>query len=53
VDGGPIVFSGGVALNACMQTLLKDAFKQEIFIPPEPQLMGALGASLLMEEMVE
>lgn len=53
VDGGPIVFSGGVALNACIQTLLKDALKQEIFIPPEPQLMGALGAALLMEEMVE
>jgi predicted CoA-substrate-specific enzyme activase len=46
-DGGPIVFSGGVALNTCMQTLLKE----EILIPPEPQLIGALGAALLAKEV--
>ena len=50
-DGGPIVFSGGVALNACMQTLLKEALKQEILIPTEPQLIGALGAALLAKEL--
>jgi predicted CoA-substrate-specific enzyme activase len=50
-DGGPIVFSGGVALNTCMQTLLKEALKQEILIPPEPQLIGALGAALLAKEV--
>jgi (R)-2-hydroxyacyl-CoA dehydratese activating ATPase len=50
-DGGPIVFSGGVALNTCMQTLLKEALKQEILISPEPQLIGALGAALLAKEL--
>lgn len=53
VDEGPIVFSGGVALNCCMQNLLQDALKREILIPPEPQLIGALGAALLASEMVE
>ena len=47
---GPIVFSGGVALNLCMQTLMKEALKCEILIPPNPQLVGAVGAALLAAE---
>lgn len=47
---GAIVFSGGVALNSCMQTLLKEALNREMLIPSEPQLVGALGAALLAAE---
>jgi predicted CoA-substrate-specific enzyme activase len=51
VDKGPIVFSGGVALNRCMPVLLKDALKREILLPPAPQMVGAFGAALLAAEM--
>ncbi len=50
-EDGPIVFSGGVALNICMQTLMKDALKCEMLIPPNPQLIGAVGAALLAAEI--
>lgn len=50
LDSGPIVFSGGVALNCGMTVLLNDLFKREILIPPAPQLVGALGAALLAQE---
>ncbi len=50
VEDGPIVFSGGVALNVCMQKLMKEALKREILIPPNPQLIGAVGAALLAAE---
>jgi len=52
-DDGPIVFSGGVALNPCMQALLGEALQRAILIPPEPQLIGALGAALLARETAE
>lgn len=42
----PLVFTGGVANNRCIVTLLADKLGVEILLPPEPQLVGALGAAL-------
>ena len=44
---GPMVFAGGVARNPCMRRLLEEALKQEMLIPEDPQMVGALGAALL------
>ncbi len=46
----PVVFSGGVANNPCVLKLLANALKAEIghdiLVPPEPDMVGALGAAL-------
>lgn len=42
----PLVFSGGVANNRCIVKLLAEKLGQEILVPKEPQLVGALGAAL-------
>jgi predicted CoA-substrate-specific enzyme activase len=47
---GKIVFSGGVAKNQCMCRLLAEALHQEILVPEDPQMVGALGAALLAGE---
>lgn len=41
-----IVFAGGVAKNPCIVFLLKKKLGKEIFIPKEPQIVGAIGAGL-------
>jgi len=46
-NGGDIVFTGGVARNACMATFLADKLEREVLIPENPQFIGALGAALL------
>jgi predicted CoA-substrate-specific enzyme activase len=50
--GGPIFFAGGVARNSCICSLLAQDLGQEIFIPEDPQMVGALGAALLVSEYV-
>ena len=45
---GPIVFSGGVAQNPCMVQMVADALKKEVLVPENPQMMGALGAAIIM-----
>jgi len=42
----PVVFVGGVALNPCMQRVLAEGLGQRLIVPPEPQIVGALGAAL-------
>lgn len=42
----PLVFTGGVANNRCIVTLLEEKLGTEVLIPPDPQLVGALGAAL-------
>ncbi len=42
----PLVFTGGVANNRCIVTLLAEKLGVEVLIPPNPQLVGALGAAL-------
>ena len=44
---GDIVFTGGVARNACMCALLEEKLGRHLLIPDDPQMIGALGAALL------
>jgi predicted CoA-substrate-specific enzyme activase len=41
-----LVFAGGVAYNRCMSQLLAKKLKVELLIPPDPQIIGALGAAI-------
>jgi predicted CoA-substrate-specific enzyme activase len=41
-----IVFCGGGALNACLHELIVKALGREVHLPPEPQIVAALGAAL-------
>jgi len=47
---GDIVFTGGVAYNPCMQSLLAENLGRKILVPEDPQAIGALGAALLANE---
>lgn len=49
---GDIVFTGGVAKNACIRDFLSEALKRKVLVPDDPQLIGALGAALLAAESV-
>ena len=49
-SNGDLVFTGGVAKNPCMVTLLGQKLGREIRVPQDPQLVGALGAALLARE---
>lgn len=49
-SAGGIVFTGGVAKNPCMGTLLAEKLGRAILTPEDPQLVGALGAALLAGE---
>jgi predicted CoA-substrate-specific enzyme activase len=40
------VFAGGVAQNPCLQKLFASALGIPVTVPPEPQIVGALGAAL-------
>lgn len=42
----PLLFAGGVAHNVCVRALLEESLGQEIIVPPNPDLVGALGAAL-------
>ncbi|SIN74544.1 acyl-CoA dehydratase activase [Halodesulfovibrio marinisediminis] len=48
----PLVFSGGVANNACIRRLLQEEFGEQntIFVADEPDMCGAFGASLWAEK---
>ncbi len=50
---GPIVFSGGVAQNPCICEMVGKALGREVLVPKAPQMMGALGAALIMEERLK
>jgi predicted CoA-substrate-specific enzyme activase len=41
------IFTGGVAKNIGMKKALEDRTDREIFVPEDPQIMGALGAAIL------
>ena len=43
---GMVFFAGGVALNECMKTLLEGEMGRTLFVPPDPQIVGAIGAAL-------
>ena len=44
-----IVFAGGAALNKCLRQLLSEKLGVEITVPNDPQIVGALGAALLVK----
>jgi predicted CoA-substrate-specific enzyme activase len=48
----PIVFAGGVALNPCITRILGERLEQDIHVPEQPQIVGALGAALHAAEGV-
>ncbi|MEW5783919.1 MAG: acyl-CoA dehydratase activase [Bacillota bacterium] len=45
-----VVMTGGVAKNGAVVRALADKLNTEILVPPEPQIVGALGAALLAWE---
>jgi predicted CoA-substrate-specific enzyme activase len=44
---GDLVFCGGVARSKCLAELLRKKMKRNIHVPPNPQILSALGAALL------
>ncbi len=50
---GDIVFTGGVVKNPCVVAFLAEKLKREVLIPENPQLIGALGAALLLQAPVQ
>lgn len=47
---GPVVFTGGVANNACIVRLLEQAVQRPVLVPESPEMIGAVGAALLAWE---
>ena len=45
------VFAGGVAYNPCLQRLFAEALGVPLFVPDNPQVVGALGAALHAERV--
>lgn len=49
--GRPMAFAGGVAKNRAMVRALEEVLGLPLCIPPDPQIVGALGAALLAREI--
>ena len=48
----PIVFQGGVAFNQGIVMALGEALESDIIVPPHHEVMGAIGAALLVHEEI-
>ncbi len=49
----PIIFQGGVAFNRGIVRALREELGTEVIVPPHHEVMGAIGAALLVhEEMI-
>jgi predicted CoA-substrate-specific enzyme activase len=46
----PIVFQGGVAFNQAIVKALQEELGSEVIVPPHHEVMGAIGAALLVHE---
>jgi len=46
----PVVFQGGVAFNQGIVMALGEALDTEVMVPPHHEVMGAIGAALLVHE---
>ncbi len=46
----PIVFQGGVAFNRGIVRAFREELGTEIIVPPHHEIMGAIGAALLVQE---
>lgn len=50
-DGdGDLVFTGGVAKNDCVVSLLSEKLGRKVLIPEDPQAIGAYGAALIARQ---
>ncbi|MBN1365531.1 MAG: 2-hydroxyglutaryl-CoA dehydratase [Syntrophaceae bacterium] len=50
----PLIMSGGVAKNIGVVRALEKLLETNIYVPPEPQIVGALGAALYaLSELIE
>jgi (R)-2-hydroxyacyl-CoA dehydratese activating ATPase len=47
---GKIFFAGGVAINDCVRILLEKEMDRPVFVPPDPQIIGAIGAAMSASE---
>ncbi|MBI4303269.1 MAG: 2-hydroxyglutaryl-CoA dehydratase [Chloroflexi bacterium] len=50
LEGGTLMFCGGVAKNAGAVKVLEEQVGMKAYIPPEPQIVGAVGAALIARE---
>jgi predicted CoA-substrate-specific enzyme activase len=48
-----VVFTGGVAKNTGVKQALEETLGIEIFVPAEPQIVGALGAAIFASDELE
>lgn len=46
-----VALTGGVAKNGGVVRALEERLRVKLFIPPEPQIIGALGAALIAREL--
>ena len=46
----PVVFQGGVAFNRGIVRALREELETDIIVPPHHEVMGAIGAALLVHE---
>jgi len=46
----PVVFQGGVAFNRGMVRAFQEELDMEVIVPPHHEVMGAIGAALLVHE---
>ncbi|MFC1592949.1 acyl-CoA dehydratase activase [Candidatus Omnitrophota bacterium] len=46
----PLVFQGGVAFNQAILKALQEELNTEVIVPPHHEVMGAIGAALLVHE---
>ena len=46
----PIVFQGGVAFNQAIVKAFQEELDTEVIVPPHHEIMGAIGAALLVHE---
>ena len=47
-----VILTGGVAKNPAIVHELENRIGVKIIVPPEPQIVGALGAALIAQEMI-
>ena len=49
----PIVFQGGVAYNQAITKAFQEELDTEIIVPPHHEIMGAIGAAILVHEKIQ
>lgn len=49
----PILFQGGVAFNKAILKAFEEELETEIIVPPDHEVMGAIGAALLVHEEMD